>query len=153
MGELLTDRFTIGVFQDLAWAERGVDALVRHGFVPASLSLLAKASPEVEAFAQRLFGTAPRRLEISQVGDSIACGPLLTVLEDEAGGELSKVGIAASARLAGFQSHDGVIFERLVARGGILMGVTTEARAADALATLHAFGGGNAAIGTWTGRV
>lgn len=152
MAELVTDRFTVGVFQDLAWAERGVDALVRHGFVPASMSLIAKASPAVEAFAQRAFGGTPRRLDIKQLGDCVVQGLLVAALEDE-GGHLSKVGLAASARLAGFQSHDGVIFERLVARGGILVGLTTEARAADALATLHAYGGGNAAIGTWTGRV
>ena len=152
MADLVTDRFTLGVFQDLAWAERGVDALVRHGFVPASLSLIARASPEAEAFAQRLFGGTPRHLEIKQLGECLVQGPLVALLEDEAG-KLSKVGLAASARLAGFQSHDGVIFERLVARGGILVAVTSEARAADALATLHAFGGGNAAIGTWTGRV
>jgi len=56
-------------------------------------------------------------------------------------------------RRAGFQAHDGAIFERLVARGGILVGVDSEARAADALATLHAYGAGNAAIGAWAGRL
>jgi hypothetical protein len=152
MTDLVTDRFTVGVFQDLTWAERGVDALRRHGFDPASLSLIAKASPEVEAFAQGLFGVAPRRLQVKPLGETLAHGPLLEMLEGESR-ELSNLGIAARIRLAGFQSHDGVIFERLVDRGGVLVAVTTEARAADALATLHAYGGGNAAIGSWTGRV
>jgi hypothetical protein len=106
----------------------------------------------VEAFAQGLFGVAPRRLQVKPLGETLAHGPLLEMLEGESR-ELSSLGIAARIRLAGFQSHDGVIFERLVDRGGVLIAVTTEARAADALATLHAYGGGNAAIGSWTGRV
>jgi hypothetical protein len=56
-------------------------------------------------------------------------------------------------RRVGFQAHDGRIFEALAARGGILVAIRTEPRAADALALLHSYGGGNAAIGAWTGRV
>jgi hypothetical protein len=62
-------------------------------------------------------------------------------------------GLAASFNRAGFQAHDGRIFERLTARGGVLVAIRTESRAADALAVLHAYGGGNAAIGAWHGRV
>jgi hypothetical protein len=54
---------------------------------------------------------------------------------------------------AGFQAHDGRIFEALAGRGGILVAIRSEPRAADALAILHSYGGGNAAIGAWTGRV
>ena len=53
----------------------------------------------------------------------------------------------------GFQAHDGYIYEALTGRGGVLVAVHNEPRAADALAKLHAYGGGNAAIGAWTGRV
>jgi hypothetical protein len=53
----------------------------------------------------------------------------------------------------GFQAHDGFIFETLTKRGGVLVAIRSESRAADALALLHAYGGGNAAIGAWTGRV
>jgi len=56
-------------------------------------------------------------------------------------------------RRVGFQAHDGRIFEALAGRGGILVAIRTEPRAADALALLHSYGGGNAAIGAWTGRV
>jgi hypothetical protein len=35
----------------------------------------------------------------------------------------------------------------------VLVAVHNEPRAADALARLHAYGAGNAAIGAWTGRV
>ena len=51
------------------------------------------------------------------------------------------------------QAHDGRIFETLTGRGGILVAITSEARAADALAILHSYGGGNAAIGAWAGRL
>ena len=37
--------------------------------------------------------------------------------------------------------------------GGVLVAIHSEPRAADALAVLHSYGGGNAAIGAWTGRV
>ena len=68
-------------------------------------------------------------------------------------GELTKRGIAASMRRVGFQPHDGRIFETLTGRGGVLVAVRSEPRAADALALLHSYGGGNAAIGAWTGRL
>ena len=45
------------------------------------------------------------------------------------------------------------IFEALTAKGGVLVAIRSEPRAADALAILHSYGGGNAAIGAWTGRV
>jgi hypothetical protein len=35
----------------------------------------------------------------------------------------------------------------------VLVSIRSESRAADALAVLHSYGGGNAAIGAWTGRV
>jgi hypothetical protein len=56
-------------------------------------------------------------------------------------------------RRVGFQPHDGRIFETLVGRGGVLVAIRSEPRAADALAIMHSYGGGNAAIGAWTGRV
>jgi hypothetical protein len=68
-------------------------------------------------------------------------------------GDLAKIGLAGAMRRVGFQAHDGRIFEALVARGGILVAVHSEPRAADALAVMFSYGGGNAAIGAWTGRV
>jgi hypothetical protein len=67
--------------------------------------------------------------------------------------DLEKAGLAGTMRRVGFQAHDGRIFEALVARGGILVAVHSEPRAADALAVMFSYGGGNAAIGAWTGRV
>jgi hypothetical protein len=150
--DLVTDRFTIGVFKDVASAEKGVEALVRHHFSLSSLSVIATASPDADALVQRVFGGRSSIAEVKNLGLVVLHGPLIAVLN---AGEkaLATLGIAATSRHAGFQPHDGVIFERLVARGGVLVGVSSEGRASDALATLHAYGGGNAAIGTWTGRV
>ena len=61
--------------------------------------------------------------------------------------------LTGTMRRVGFQAHDGRIFETLAARGGILVAIRGEPRAADALAILHSYGGGNAAIGAWAGRV
>jgi hypothetical protein len=67
--------------------------------------------------------------------------------------DLRKLGLAGTMRRVGFQAHDGRIFDTLTGKGGVLVAIKTEPRAADALAILHSYGGGNAAIGAWTGRV
>jgi hypothetical protein len=144
--------FTIGVFQDLAWADKGLQALRAQGFPPDVLSLIVKDSAEAAAFAEQTFGAPAATMEIRGVGAVRARGPLVAALQggDEA---LARQGIAASANRVGFQPHDGRIFETLTARGGVLVAITSDARAADALALLHSYGGGNAAIGAWVGRV
>ena len=78
--------------------------------------------------------------------------PLVDTLQGSKA-DLGRTGVAGAIRRVGFQAHDGFIFETLTARGGVLVAIRTEPRAADALAVLHAYGGGNAAIGAWTGRV
>ena len=70
-----------------------------------------------------------------------------------AGRDLGRIGIAAAMRRAGFQPHDGLIYETLAGKGGILVAIEHAPRAADALAVLQSYGGGNAAIGAWSGRV
>ncbi len=149
--EVETGRFTVGVFQDIAWAEKGVDALRRQGLAVESLSILGKASPEMSAFIERMLGT-PLSLDIHDLGAAMTRGPLIAALQGSDQG-LSKMGIAATMRRVGFQAHDGRIFEVLTGRGGVLVAIHSEPRAADALAVLHSYGGGNAAIGAWTGRV
>ena len=144
--------FTIGVFQDTAWAERGLDALKRHGFGPQALSVIARHSDDVAALVERALGGAPASVDVGGLGAAIAQGSLVGALQgdDEA---LGRTGIAATVSRAGFQAHDGYIFEKLTARGGVLVGIESEPLAADALTVLHSYGGGNAAIGAWTGRV
>src|SRR4051812_36916840 len=147
-----TGRFTVGVFQDVAWATKGLQALKDAGFPAESLSIIAKATPEATALAQTFLGAAPGRMDLAGVGAVIVHGSLVDALQGAAG-ELPKRGLAGTMRRVGFQSHDGRIFETLTGRGGILVAIRSEPRAADALALLHSYGGGNAAIGAWTGRV
>lgn len=144
--------FTIGVFQDVAWAEKGIQALKAQGFPIAALSLIGKDSPEVGALAERTFGGAAGTLDVRGLGTVRARGPLVDALQGS-DAALARRGIAASARRVGFQAHDGRIFETLTSRGGVLVAIAGAARAADALALLHSYGGGNAAIGAWAGRV
>ena len=149
--EVESGRFTVGVFQDLAWAERGVEALLKQGLAPESLSILGKASPELSAFIERTIG-APQTLEVHDLGPAVVRGPLFAALQGADQG-LTKTGIAGTMRRVGFQAHDGRIFHVLTGRGGVMVAIHSEPRAADALAVLHSYGGGNAAIGAWTGRV
>jgi hypothetical protein len=144
--------FTIGVFQDVVWAEKGLRALKAQGFPPEIISIIAKDSPETAALIERTLGTAASTLTIRGIGVVRARGPLVEALQGS-GEELTKLGVAATARRVGFQAHDGRIFETLTSRGGVLVGVTSDAKAADALAVLHSYGGGNASIGAWAGRV
>lgn len=145
-------RFTIGVFQDVAWARRGLEALIQAGFPPEGLSIIAKDTPETAALVQHVFGVPPERLELAGTGAVVARGALVEALQGSAH-DLSRLGLAATMRRAGFQSHDGRIYDTLTARGGVLVAIRGEPRAADALALLHCYGGGNAAIGAWSGRV
>ena len=152
MVDVETGRFTVGVFQDAAWAEKGIAALKQAGLPAESLTILAKDGPDINALIQKTFGSAGERVEIAAVGSAVARGPLVTALQGSAA-DLSKLGLSGTMRRVGFQSHDGRIFEALTARGGVLVAIHSEPRAADALAVLLSYGGGNAAIGAWTGRV
>jgi len=145
-------RFTVGVFQDVAWATKGLQALKDAGFPADSISIVAKATPEAAALVEKACGAPADRMDITGVGAVVARGPLLDALQG-AGRDLAKLGLAGTMRRIGFQAHDGRIFEALAGRGGILVAIRSEPRAADALALLHSYGGGNAAIGAWTGRV
>lgn len=151
MPEVETGRFTIGVFKDVASAERGVEALKRQGFPPEALSLLAKETPDTAGLLQKVFGRTANKLDVLGIGSSVSGGSLLEAIGAEP--ELSKNGLANALKRVGFQAHDGRIYETLASRGGVLVAVRSEPRAADALSTLHCYGGANAAIGAWTGRL
>jgi hypothetical protein len=151
MPEVETGRYTVGVFKDVTSAERGIDALKRQGFTPEALSLLAMDKPEHLGLFQKVFGRPGDKVEVQGVGAAVAGGSLVQAVGGEQ--DLAKSGLATALKRVGFQAHDGRIFETLTGRGGVLVAVRSEPRAADALATLHCYGGGNAAIGAWTGRV
>ena len=148
----MTERFTVGVFQDTAWAQRGLDALKRAGFTPDMLTILSKETNDAGGLIKRVFDADAGRMDLAGTGPVIARGALVDALQGR-DRDLPKLGIARTMRRVGFQPHDGRIFETLVDRGGVLVAVNSEPRAADALAILHSYGGGNAAIGAWTGRV
>src|SRR4029077_2086486 len=131
---------------------KGLDALKAASFPAEALSILAKEGPDAAALVNKAFGAAGDRLDIAGVGPVIGRGLLIGALQGPSR-DLGKLGIAVAIRRVGFQPHDGRIFETLVGRGGILVAIRSEPRAADALAILHSYGGGNAAIGAWTGRV
>jgi hypothetical protein len=145
-------RFTVGVFQDVAWADKGIAALRQVGIPADALSIVAKETPEASALIARTLGGDGDRLVVTGVGPVLARGPIVAALQGSSG-DLAALGLSGTMRRIGFQSHDGRIFEALTARGGILVAIRSEPRAADALAILHSYGGGNAAIGAWTGRV
>ena len=147
-----TGRFTVGVFQDVQWARRGVEALLRGGFVPESLTIIARDTPDATELIENALGGPPEHVELKELGPAVVRGPLVAALQGEDTGLTSR-GLGSTINRAGFQRHDGHIFETLTGKGGVLVAVSSEPRAADALATLHAYGGGNAAIGAWTGRV
>lgn len=147
-----TGKFTIGVFQDVEWARKGVEALLNDGFIPESLSIIAKDTPAAAALIESALGVPPEHLELKSLGPVLARGPLVAALQGDDDG-LKKDGLGRTINRVGFQSHDGYIYETLTGRGGILVGIRNEPRSADALAKLHSYGGGNAAIGAWTGRV
>src|SRR6187401_3067168 len=94
--EVESGRFTVGVFQDLAWAERGVEALLKQGLARESLSILGKASPELSAFIERTIG-APQAVEVHDLGEAHVQGPLLAALQGSDQG-LSKTGISGTMR-------------------------------------------------------
>jgi hypothetical protein len=147
-----TGLFTVGVFQDAAWAAKGLDALKKAGFPSEALTVLSKDTPDAAALIDRTVGSPSERLDVAGVGPLVARGRLVDALQGS-GRDLGTLGIAGAMRRVGFQPHDGRIFETLVGRGGVLVAIRSEPRASDALAILHSYGGGNAAIGAWTGRV
>ena len=152
MIDVATGRFTVGVFQDHVWAQKGLDALKKAGLPSEALSIIAKEGPDVAKLIDQWLGPSAERLETAATGPLLAKGPIVAALQGTAR-DFGKLGIAGTMRRVGFQAHDGRIFEVLTGRGGVLVAIHSEPRAADALAILHSYGGGNAAIGAWTGRV
>jgi hypothetical protein len=152
MVEVEVGRFTVAVFQDVPWAQKGLEALKQSGFAPESLTIIAKEAPDTAALIEKTFGLSGQQIEIAAIGAVRAHGPLVDALQGTAR-DLPKLGLAGTMRRVGFQAHDGRIFEVLTGRGGVLVSIRSEPRAADALAIFHSYGGGNAAIGAWTGRV
>ena len=145
-------RFTVAVFQDASWARRGLAALARAGFSSESLTIVAKNSVDTASLVHDTLGQACEPLDLSGIGPALARGPLVEALQGSAA-DFATLGLAGTMRRVGFQAHDARIYDALTARGGVLVAVRDEPRAADALAIFFSYGGANAAIGAWAGRV
>jgi len=152
MVDVDTGLFTVGVFQNVEWAKKGIAALRAAGFPAESFSMIAKEDAAAAALVEQTCGGPGERVDLAFVGPVVARGPLLGVLQGDRR-DLAKLGIAATMRRVGYQPHDGRIYETLVGRGGVLVSIKSDPRAADALAIMMSYGGGNAAIGAWAGRV
>ncbi|MGE3842392.1 MAG: hypothetical protein AB7I50_12475 [Vicinamibacterales bacterium] len=152
MASSTPDTVTIGVFQDAVSAALGISALQRHAFTPDMLSVVARRETSLDAIVGQFASSHWASVTLPRLGDCVMAGLLGTMLEGE-GALLASSGLAGCIRSVGFQAHDGRIFEMLLERGGVLVAVQSEPRAADALALLHAYGAGNAAIGAWHGRL
>jgi hypothetical protein len=99
--EVETGRFTVGVFQDIAWAEKGIEALKRQGIAAEALSIIAKASPELGALIERALGGAPQSFDVHDLGPAMARGPLVSALQGNDQG-LTRTGIAGTMRASAF---------------------------------------------------
>ena len=53
MIDVETGPFTVAVFQDVAWAQKGLNALKQIGLASESLTILAKESPEVATLIEQ----------------------------------------------------------------------------------------------------
>ena len=133
MQDVETGLFTVGVFQDVNWATRGVEGLKTAGFPVESITILGKDSHDLAALMASQLGASGDRMEVPGLGAVLVRGPLLEALD---GAELKTAGLGATMWRAGFQQHDGRIYEALTARGGILVAVRSEPAAAAALALL-----------------
>src|SRR2546430_15100115 len=111
-----TGRFTVGVFQDTAWASKGLDALKRAGFPVESLTILAKETPDAAALIEKALGAAGERLDVAGGGPIIARGPLIDALPGSAR-DLTKLGLARPVRRVGLPAHHRPIFGTPPRRG------------------------------------
>jgi hypothetical protein len=152
MVDVDTALFTVGVFQNIEWAGKGIAALRAAGLPAESFSMIAKEDAGAAALIEQTCGGPAERLHVAGVGAIMARGPLVAALQGSAH-DFATLGIAATLRRVGYQPHDGRIYETLVGRGGVLVAIRSDPRAADALAIMLSYGGGNAAIGAWSGRV
>ena len=128
--EVESGRFTVGVFQDLAWAERGVDALLKQGLGRES-SIDSRQGVTRPRGVHRAFEGRRRRWSVHDLG------PVARTWAARRGAAGSRSGPRESRdrgtmRRVGFQAHDGRIFHVLTGRGGVMVAIHSEPRAADA---------------------
>jgi hypothetical protein len=151
-GRFVGGLHTVAVFKDLDAAKAAVEVLRKKGFAAESISVVAKPSEPLAVWGAAAISRALQPLTLPTLGELVAGGPLVDAL-DAGTGQLARAGLATSMVGVGFLPHDGRIYEALVEKGGVLVAVRNEPRAADAISVFHNYGGGNAAIGAWNGRL
>ena len=72
MNDTARQCFTIGVFQDVEWAQRGLEALGKEGFAAESLSLITRQTPEAADLLKRTFGVDGDTMDVARVGSVVA---------------------------------------------------------------------------------
>ena len=101
MVEVETGRFTVGVFQDVAWAKKGLDALMRAGLPAESLSIIAKDSADVGSLIQQTLGRSGRAARLTGAGTVLTGGPLVDALQRLAR-DLPTLGLSGRCAAWGF---------------------------------------------------
>ena len=71
MIDVQTGLFTVAVFQDVAWAQKGLDALKQAGFPSESLTILAKESPEVGKLIEKTLGPTASVVAVTGFDDPL----------------------------------------------------------------------------------
>ena len=79
VAEVETGRYTIGVFKDVASADRGIEALKRQGFAAEALTVLAQENPDTSGLLQKVFGRNPDKIELPGIGLAVGAGTLQLV--------------------------------------------------------------------------
>src|SRR5207237_1603928 len=98
--------FTVGVFHNVPWAKRGLEALARHGFPAESLTVLAKDSPDVRLLISTHLRADPEVLTVERLGAVAARGPLVDTLQGS-DGDIARRGVLGSIGRTVFPRDDG----------------------------------------------
>ena len=115
MIEVEAGRFTVGVFQDVAWAAKGIDALEAGGLAARVADDSREGERRTRPRCSRSRSARPAsRLDIAGVGPVVAARAAWSRRCRASARDLAKLGLAGTMRRVGFQAHDGRIFEALV---------------------------------------
>ena len=130
---------------------KGLDALKQAGFPAESLTILAKDGPDARLVvaahgSERPASARHCRHRRRPGARTDGRGPQARARD------LPKLVCRARCGGSGFSRTTAASSTTLTGRGGVLVAIRERASAADALAMLHSYGGGNAAIGAWTGK-
>ena len=143
-------RFTVGVFQDIPWAEKGVERSANRALSSSRCRLSARHHPR---WRRSSSGRSVRRNRL-RCTTLARCGAgtagYRTAGQRSGAGEERYRRHDAARRIPGTRWPDFSCADRQ-RRGA--RGHSQRAAGGGCAGGLHSYGGGNAAIGAWTGRV